>query len=830
MKWVRCLCLLSTIVVAVSSASAQAAPFTYQGHLNDAGTPAQGQYDIRAGLFGSPTGGAPIGSFNTNLLVEVVNGLFSTQLDFGLTAFQGENRFLELAVRTSGSGEFTVLSPRQPLTPTPYALFAMTPAGPKGDPGDTGAQGVPGPKGDTGVAGPTGPAGAQGPAGPKGDKGDTGAQGAPGPKGDTGVAGPTGPAGAQGPTGPKGDKGDTGATGPAGPKGDKGDTGAQGPLGIQGDPGVAGPAGPAGPKGDKGDPGDTGPEGPQGPEGLDWKGPWKTGTEYAVDDAVSLEGASWVAIASNVDSPPSTLNPNWNLLADRGATGPKGETGMSGPVGPAGPVGPVGPKGDTGPKGDPGEPGPPGSADAWSRIGNAGTTPSNFVGTTDGVPFTIRANNQPVIRYEAIPAGFRIVAGTLNTIDSTSTNSAILAGRGNSIGANAHESSIVGGNGNIIQSVQRGAFIGGGARNEIRLDNDYGMIAGGRDNRIGTNSVISLVVGGGENVIGNNVDGALMVGGFRNDIRGSPDPLNRQIAPVLVGGSDNEIGSGRGSSWSVILGGDNNRIGTNSPGAVIVGGTNNIVADNSGFSFAAGRRARVNHTGAFVWADSQNASYASAAVDSFNIRAQGGMHLSSQTSLNFGNSTRQMLNLWDDHYGIGVQDFTMYFRTDNQFNWFKGGVHSDDINQPGTGGTTLMRLNETGLRVNGTFVSSSDRAKKENFTEVNPRQILDKVIDLPVSGWNYKSDPGSRHMGPMAQDFRAAFELGDDDKHIAMVDADGVALAAIQGLNQKLEEKVRSQESRIEQLESEMAELRRLIRDAAKNRTDSFQTAETTTP
>jgi transposase len=67
----------------------------------------------------------------------------------------------------------------------------------------------------------------------------------------------------------------------------------------------------------------------------------------------------------------------------------------------------------------------------------------------------------------------------------------------------------------------------------------------------------------------------------------------------------------------------------------------------------------------------------------------------------------------------------------------------------------------------------------------------------------------------MAQDFHAAFNLGDDDKYIATVDADGVALAAIQGLNQKLEETVRQQADRLERLETELAELKNLIRNNA---------------
>ncbi len=84
---------------------------------------------------------------------------------------------------------------------------------------------------------------------------------------------------------------------------------------------------------------------------------------------------------------------------------------------------------------------------------------------------------------------------------------------------------------------------------------------------------------------------------------------------------------------------------------------------------------------------------------------------------------------------------------------------------------------------------TSDRDAKEVFTPVNPRAVLAKVARLPISEWQYKTQPGGRHIGPMAQDFHSAFAVGHDEKHITTVDADGVALAAIQGLNEKLDEK-----------------------------------------
>lgn len=508
----------------------------------------------------------------------------------------------------------------------------------------------------------------------------------------------------------------------------------------------------------------------------------------------------------------------------QGPQGPKGETGIAGLAGPAGPKGEPGspgvsgPKGDKGEKGDTGPVGPqgiPGSADGWSRRGNAGTDPRvDFLGTTDAVPLVLRANQQRVLQLEANAAGHRFVVGASNSIDSAATNSSVLGGSGNSIGRESSGTTIVGGLGNSIQGFQQSSLIAGGRRNQIQIDNQEASILGGRDNRIGTNSLLAVVGGGAQNVIGNNTDGALIGGGFRNQIAGSADSGQRQIGSVILGGSDNEIGEGQDSSFGVILGGDNNRIGRNSPSAVVAGGTNNIVADNAGFSFAAGRRSRANHPGSFVWADSQNSNFASADVDTFNIRAQGGAHLSSQTSMFFGNNTRQMLNLWGDRYAIGVQSFTLYFRTDENFSWYKGGTHSNSDGAAGADGTQLMRLNSSGLRVNGTFVSSSDRNKKENFKSVDSREILNRVVALPITEWNYKADPNSRHVGPMAQDFRASFGLGDDEKYIATVDADGVSLAAIQGLNRKLEDTVRTQEARLQRLESELAELRRLIRGA----------------
>jgi hypothetical protein len=84
---------------------------------------------------------------------------------------------------------------------------------------------------------------------------------------------------------------------------------------------------------------------------------------------------------------------------------------------------------------------------------------------------------------------------------------------------------------------------------------------------------------------------------------------------------------------------------------------------------------------------------------------------------------------------------------------------------------------------------TSDRNAKEQFKPVSPRDVLAKVAALPITEWQYKTQGDARHIGPMAQDFHAAFGTGRDDRHITSVDADGVALAAIQGLNEMVKER-----------------------------------------
>jgi len=114
------------------------------------------------------------------------------------------------------------------------------------------------------------------------------------------------------------------------------------------------------------------------------------------------------------------------------------------------------------------------------------------------------------------------------------------------------------------------------------------------------------------------------------------------------------------------------------------------------------------------------------------------------------------------------------------------------------------------------WLNFSDRNSKENFASTDARQVLDKVLALPVLTWNYKNKPAAGHLGPMAQDFHAAFGLnGTNDTTISTIDESGVALAAIQGLNQKLETEAKARDAEIAALKQQNDSLSQQMQELA---------------
>jgi len=352
------------------------------------------------------------------------------------------------------------------------------------------------------------------------------------------------------------------------------------------------------------------------------------------------------------------------------------------------------------------------------------------------------------------------------------------------------------------------SVVGGGENNYIT--GDAAVIAGGTDN---TNLGVWSVVGGGS-ANGADAQFATVAGGGLNIATG--------IGVTISGGEQNSatntlgtVGGGQlnqaNGQYSTVGGGLEN---TASGGyATVPGGSGNSAAGDH--SFAAGNGAQAQHNGTFVWADNSSiSSSSSTAANQFLIRASGGVGINTATpgaalevettnhngnEIRFGYYTGGAGNLiaGPSYVGIATGDLTTRLAI------LQG---NGDV---GIGTTTpAYPLQVVGTCAATTFVTTSDRNAKENFQPVNAKEILDQVAWLPVSRWNYKEDKTQTHIGPMAQDFYAAFDVGPDDKHIATVDEGGVALAAIQGLNEKVEVGSRKSERQIEELKVENAELK----------------------
>jgi len=137
--------------------------FTYQGRLTDAGSSASGVYDFEFALFTSAIGGSAVDTVTIDDL-GVSDGLVNASLDFTDAPYDGHALWLEVRVRSgTSSGSYTSLAPRQTLTATPFALYALS-----GNPGPQGPVGPAGPQGPIGPGGPTGPQGPTGLQGPAG--------------------------------------------------------------------------------------------------------------------------------------------------------------------------------------------------------------------------------------------------------------------------------------------------------------------------------------------------------------------------------------------------------------------------------------------------------------------------------------------------------------------------------------------------------------------------------------------------------------------------------------------------------------------------------------
>ena len=136
-----------------------------------------------------------------------------------------------------------------------------------------------------------------------------------------------------------------------------------------------------------------------------------------------------------------------------------------------------------------------------------------------------------------------------------------------------------------------------------------------------------------------------------------------------------------------------------------------------------------------------------------------------------------------------------------------------EITKVGTGEIEFRIDADGNAHLSGLLYETSDRNAKTNISPVDQEAILEKVVGLPVAHWAYKDSPDSYHIGPMAQDFHAAFNTGESDTQLATIDVGGVAIASIQALNAKLEQRNKELQAQNDELEKRLERLEATMDD-----------------
>ncbi len=156
----------------------------------------------------------------------------------------------------------------------------------------------------------------------------------------------------------------------------------------------------------------------------------------------------------------------------------------------------------------------------------------------------------------------------------------------------------------------------------------------------------------------------------------------------------------------------------------------------------------------------------------------------------------------------GPAKFSMFPNTTGDVWAFNALANEFRISKQGTGVREMTITDSGQVIVSGTVVHGSSRTIKHDIVNVDTQEILNKVLDLPITKWTYNRDVGGiQHLGPMAEDFYQAFGLGNTDKGIAFNDTSGVALAAIKGLHEIVKEK----DARIAEMSDRLARLESLV-------------------
>jgi len=678
-KYAALLLLLSTLIAQPPAASAQGTAFTYQGSLNDNGGPANGtNYGMVFYLYDAPTSGSQLSNLGI-ASVPVSNGLFTVTLDFG-TNFPGADRWLEITVQKNG-GSFSTLAPRQKLTPSPYAITAANLSGslPAGQlTGNIPSASIAGPY--TGAVTMNNPANNFTGAFTGNGAGLTNIPTSGSAWQLTGNASTTAGVNFLGTTdnqplelhvnGVRGLRLEptaidvnhsgivnvvSGSPANSAIPGTYGATiaggGAANYFGSSPNTVAANFSSVSGGALNTIQSGANGATIGGGNDNMIQTNAYNStiaggnGNTIQIDaNRCVIGGGTLNTIQTNTQN--CTIGGGfYNAIQNQGSFANVAST----------------------------------IAGGYSNIIQYGSGQSTIGGGTanliqaNTLNSTIGGGNANAIQTDAGTS--TIGGGRNNTIQGNDSvpspflDSTISGGNGNTIQSNALSSTIGGGGGNVIQTNTVGSFIGGGNGNTIQSRNDgqidSSVIVGGFQNTIQTNAHLSVISGGYINTIQTDSHGAVIGGGTFNTNQASGSSIGgglfnsiqiNALYSVIGGGSANTIqGNGGGPGVnSTIAGGGANTILTNAVASTIGGGRINTVQANASWStlgggisntatgnfatvpggdqnvagtnsFAAGHRAKATNTGAFVWADSTDADFASTADNQFLIRASGGV-------------------------------------------------------------------------------------------------------------------------------------------------------------------------------------------------------------
>jgi hypothetical protein len=422
---------------------------------------------------------------------------------------------------------------------------------------------------------------------------------------------------------------------------------------------------------------------------------------------------------------------------------------------------------------------------AWLVGGNSGIT-SGFLGTTDNRPLEFRVNNRRAMRYQYAEN----IAGTT---DFRSIN--VLGGANiNQIAAGVAGATIAGGG--------EDRFTGTDGPN--RVQDDFGTIGGGAFNLA---SDFASTVGGG---YFNRAEGfrSTIAGGFDNQATGSDATIaggSTNIATgdvATVGGGAINVAEARaatvgGGSFNTasgfhatIAGGGNNL--ASGPASMIPGGEENTALGSH--SFAAGRRARANHNGAFVWADSNDADFASTAANQFLLRATGGFGINA-TSLRGDFDLRSLSGNADLYLQAGGASAGVNFGvTANQnlfIATFNGTTYTDNLTLFANGNATLR----------GTLTQNSDARYKTNIATFE--NALDHILSLRgvTYAWKEGDRAPGKQIGFLAQEVEQVLPelVATDEKGYKSVAYQNVVPVLVEAMKQQ-QRQLAAQQAQIEAL------------------------------